>query len=193
MTGVSVGWFDPHGLYPDPQGLVDAIQHMLAPRLRKTRAWPLAVSSIRANGKGVGVAYALVGGHVPIHMDTVGLDDSDGRIFQLVLAVENRPAILTAPETAGSTPVFAGFAPPTVPGTFALGGFELKTGQAVHFDITTTWHGVTGLPVPMESLQDDLSPKAVIVQVAGFAREEVGAAIAHAAHWIALDVAVSSK
>jgi hypothetical protein len=192
MSGTSIGWFETTALYPDPEGLIRAIAGMLAPRLRRQRAWPLAVSSIRAEGKGVGVAYALIGGHIPIHRDTVGLDDSDGRIFQFVLTTDNRPLLLVAPGAGTTDLIYQGIAPPSVPQTVALGGVELKPGMAVHFDITENWHGIGAMPMPMESLQDDLTPRAIIVQVAGFAAEQIGMALEHAAYWIARDVGASS-
>jgi hypothetical protein len=192
MTGISVGWFEPTAIVADPAGLVKAIKNTFGPRLRRTKAWPFAVSSLRHERKGVGVAYALIGGHVPIHKDTVGMDDSDGRIFQFVLEVENRPALLLSPERDETALAFLGCVPPTQAATFPMGGVELRVGHAIHFDITTTWHGITGMPVDMESLQDDIAPRAVIVQVSGFAADQIGAAVDAAAYWIAADIAASS-
>lgn len=191
--GVSVGWFTPAGMYADPPFLINAIKKTHAERMKRTKAWPFAVSSIRFKGKGVGVAYAHIGGSVPVHVDSVGMDDSDGRIFQFVLETENRPALITSPVTDQNTPVIQGFAPPTGVNTFGMGGMELKAGMAVHFDITTTYHGIIGLPVPMESLRHDLSPKAVIVQVSGFGPTEIGLAVEHASEWIQRDISASLK
>lgn len=186
-TGLSVGWFDPALFHPEPRKLIRGITRMLRPRLRKNRAWPLAVSSVRSGGVGTGVAYALVGGHIPMHIDSVGLDDSDGRIFQFVLETENRPLLLATVARDDNTPIFMGFAPPTVQRTVALGGLEMKAGMSVHFDITKYYHGVSGMPVPMESLQDDLQPRAVIIQVAGFHAAAIDDAVAHGMNVIAAD------
>jgi hypothetical protein len=186
-TGLSVGWFDPALLHHEPQKLIRGITRLLRPRLRRNRAWPLAVASVRAGGRGTGVAYALVGGHIPMHIDSVGLDDSDGRIFQFVLETANRPLLLATVAGDENTPVFMDFAPPTVKRTVALGGIEMKAGMAVHFDITRYYHGVSGMPVPMDTMQDDLQPRAVIVQVSGFHAAAISDAIAHAVNVIVAD------
>lgn len=188
MSGVSVGWFDPRVFHPDPDLFVRAIRRTFAPRLRKQRAWPLAVSSIRLGGKGLGIAYAVVGGHIPVHIDTVGLDDSDGKIFQFVLETANRPLLLTAPFKEETSPIYAGFAPPDADKRVAMAGMELKAGMAVHFDITTTWHAISGMPVPMGSFTEDLAPKAVIIQVSGFQPHQIGDAVDHAARYLARDL-----
>lgn len=184
MAGVSVGWFTPTDFFPDVDRFVRQIRKVMPFR---HKSWPLAVSSIRQRGRGTGVAYAIVGGHIPIHIDSIGLDDSDGNIFQFVLHVENRPALLTAPATDQNTPVLQGFAPPDVNPLFGMGGIELRAGMAVHFDITKHFHGVTSLPTGESDMNADHSPKAVIIQVSGFLAANIEAAVEHAKTMLLLD------
>lgn len=182
MAGVSIGYFDPTLFNHDIGYLTSRLKRVMPVR---RKAWPLAVSSIRRNGRGTGVAYAVVDGHVPIHIDTVGLDDADGRIFQFVLEVENRPCLMTAPAGDANTPIFMGFAEGF--NTFGLGAMELHVGMAVHFDITTHFHGVSGMPLPGRSMDVDHRPRAVIIQVAGFDSTQIGDAVEHARELVRLD------
>jgi hypothetical protein len=182
MTGVSIGWFDPALFNHDIGYLTKRLKRAVPIR---HKAWPLAVSSIRRDGKGTGVAYAIVGGHVPVHIDSVGLDDAGGALFHFVLETENRPAVLTAAATENNTPPVLGLTEVSQP--FGLGVIELRVGMALHFDITTHFHGVTGLPVPMVSMAKDLSPRAVLVQVSGFEAHQIGDAVEHAREIVRLD------
>lgn len=191
QQGLSIGWFDTWGVHPQPQALVSAIERLLSPRLRRTRAWPFAVASLRWEHRDIGVSYALVGGAIPLHMDALGSGERGGQTFQLVMAVENRPALLYAQHQDGtlSEAILRGTAPPTEQQIFYAGGVELKAGMAVHFDITRSFHGIIGLPI--EPGDGNAAPKAVIVQVTGFGASEIGKAIAHAASCIAIDEAGS--
>ncbi len=192
MTGISVGWFDPVTLHPDTAALSRAMKKLMAVRLRRTRGWPFAVQSIRWQHEDVGVAYAVIDGPVPLHIDELGLTTNDGQVFHFVIEVENRPAFVTAGRDTRYGEVLSGITPPTEPLSFGLGGFELKVGQAVHFDITQTYHGVIGLPVPRESTYSDVTPRAVVIQVGGFPREDIESALLKAAHWIQTDESASS-
>lgn len=196
-TGVSVGWFDPKYLVDDTDRFLRRIKRAMP---EMPPAWPLSVSSIRNTGRGVGVAYCFVKGMIPVHIDSVGLDDSDGRIWQLVMDVRNRPALMTAraderksfvkgaeaffnPHELRSAAIL-GVAEGSHP--FAMGFVELKAGMAVHFDITTHWHGVTQLPIH-EDVSKVAAPLAIIMQVSGFGADQLTLAVEKAKAYLGLD------
>lgn len=187
--GVSVGWFDPVALTPSPDYFAQALLRSMP---KMTKAWPLRVSSITKGGEGVGVAYCVVGGHIPIHIDQVGHQDSDGRIFQFVVKTWNRPVLLTAPASEANSKTALGISDDDVP-TIGIGGIELKAGQSVHFDITTHFHGVTQFPIGPKSDNVELPPRAVIVQVSGFDPHQIGLALQKAGMLIAEDRAFWDK
>lgn len=184
-SAVSVGYFVPADLHPDPAYLCQRLRRNL-PAI--DRSWPLRVSSIYSDGKGTGVAYALIDGNIAIHIDQVGLADSDGRIFQFVIETSHRPCLLTVP--AGITTSNTIFGANGWQG-FGLGAIELQAGMAVHFDITKLWHGITQLPLLGAENGGNRTvptpPRAVIIQVAGFGAHEIGAAVEKAVEIIHLD------
>lgn len=188
MTGVSVGYFDPALFNVDPDSLARGIRRVM--RIRN-RSWPLAVSSIMRSGYGTGVAYAMVDGHIPMHIDTKGLEDWDGKLFQFVLEVENRPLLSVVEQNPDLDPHVLGTAEDRKP--FKMGAVELIAGRAVHFDITTHWHGVSSLPMPARSIAANHTPRAIIIQVAGFEAEQIEQAISFAAPLIQADRAFWSS
>jgi hypothetical protein len=182
-AGVSIGWFTPNEMVDDLPGLVADLQKVA--REAPPAPWPLHVLSIDRDDRPTGVAYAVMTGHIPIHIDQALPHDGDGRIFHFVLSAENRPALLTAPaDRDDASKVILGA---NIEGTFGMGGFELKSGMAVHFDITKHWHGVTQLPIfPPIATQP---PEAVFVQVAGFRSHQINPAFQKARLVISQDLA----
>lgn len=180
---LSIGWFEPKAFY---QGVEYFTRHLRRAMPVVDRTWPLRVSSIRMNGKGTGVAYAIVDGHIPMHIDQTGIDDSDGRIFQFVLETSNRPMLLSTPARIANRDIMFGNAK-GYQNAFVMQALELKPGIAVHFDITEYWHGIGGLPVFGKSVGIDVSPSAVIVQVAGFAANQIGDALEKAVELVRRD------
>lgn len=195
MSGVSIGYFDPAMIVGDAVAMTKAIEKTFASKLTASAAFPLYVGNI---GKSR-VSYALVGGHIPIHRDPVGENDVDGRIFQLVIGVRNRPLLLTAPGTdetnaliAGTTGAWHGI---------GFGGVELRAGMAVHFDITQTWHGIGCLPGHCDDQYVDrlsgrgrtMLPMAAIIQVSGFDATDIDGAVSAACAMVTADMTVSAK
>lgn len=196
MSGVSIGFFDPALIVGDAEKMTRAIEKTFSPHLIGKASFPLHVASIAKSQ----VSYALVGGHIPIHRDPVGENDPDGRIFQLVIGVRNRPVLLTARPTDDNNALIGGKTEMFTP--FGIGALELRVGMAVHFDITETWHGIAALP---RDCGDDFVdkgrapigrpslPMACIIQVSGFAPDDVAGAVNAAAAMVTADRAVSEK
>lgn len=184
MSAVGLGWFDLTAITPDPEYFVAGVMKQMPPA---QKAWPFRVSSVRKDGKGLGVAYAIVHGPIPIHLDTKGLDDSDARIWQFVMKTWERPLLLTAPVTERNTPIVLGFKDDDQLPTVGFGGLELAAGMAVHFDISELYHGVSQLPLGPKSLDVYSPPRALIVQVSGFGAGEIEPALDKASEVVAAD------
>jgi len=188
MSNLSVGFFDPSMLAPDTDVLAQAIRHTFRRQVAQRPSFPLHVASIARSN----VSYALVGGHIPMHRDPVGDFETDGRLFQLVLATWNRPVLLTATDTPEHKALIGGESQAW--NGLGMGAIEMRAGMALHFDITTLWHGVTSFVQEADERAPSraLLPQAVIIQVAGFDAGDIDGAVLRAIALVTADVATST-
>jgi hypothetical protein len=125
------------------------------------RNFGLVGTHAQGEAEETGVSFVAITGAVPIHLFHGRGGEKSKPMFHLVMAHENRPALMTAqadPKTS------QGILIPGSKKTWGMGCLALEAGQVVHFDIMTTWHGITGLPTGGKPWNiDDMG--AVIIRV----------------------------
>lgn len=156
--GVSIGFFSVAGEIGDVDPIAKRIREIVGP---VSIGFPFACSPVKCDVEEATIYYAVINGHVPIHIDPPDANERQQSLFMFVIQALNRPVLLTSPALKEVSEVI--LVPDTVhaPRT-AFGAIELNAGKAIHIDITRQWHGITGFPTgdPVAAL-----PEAVIVQV----------------------------
>jgi hypothetical protein len=168
--GVSIGFWTPSAEIGDVTTIAARMREIAGP---SSLAFPLAVAPVRDESNMTVASYAVVRGHVPIHVDRRSANERTSKLFMFVLEVENRPVLLATPANAATAKVI--FLPDEVQQPRAtFGAVELTAGMALHFDIQEQFHGITGYPTG--DVVADL-PEAVIVQVPWERADDIGGAI----------------
>lgn len=156
MGKIALGYFTPAALVRDVAGFCARVRSLSA---MTARGFPLAVQQVRGEDGKCPMAYAVVNGPIPIHVDPPNGNEASSSIFQFVMEAENRPALLTADTSDTNSKAILGIS--SMKG-WGMGCLELRPGIAVHFDTARTWHGISGLPTGETPPQE---PGAVILQV----------------------------
>jgi hypothetical protein len=179
MTGLSVGYWSPASELGDVDVFARRIRKICGPT---NPAFPFAVSRVR-DGKQTLLSYAVVRGHVPIHIDRPNAAESCSTIFTFVVTAENRPVVLYSP--AGkpeSECVFLGFEGPVK--KMGFGAIELVQGRVIHFDIARSFHGITSFPSGDPA---PAGPDAVLIQVPWADPRDIAGAVHRLRNVIARD------
>lgn len=153
---IGLGYFTPAMLVRDVPAFCARVRSLssLTPR-----GFPLSVQQVRGEDGKCPMAYAVVNGPIPIHIDPPNANERTSAIFNFVMEAENRPALLTADGSRENTGAILGVSDKRA---WGMGCLELKAGSAVHFDISRIWHGISGLPTGEKPPGE---PMAVILQV----------------------------
>lgn len=171
MAGVGVGYWSPEIEIGDVDAFVARIIEICGPT---SIAFPFTASPVKDPDSGLSVlSYAVVTGHVPIHIDRRNAAESAPAMFMFVLAAENRPVLLAREATKDAAE--AVFMPEKhKTGGIGFGAVELWAGRAVHFDITKHFHGITGYPTgdPIAEL-----PFCVMLQVPWVDQRDIAGAL----------------
>lgn len=142
MAGVRLGWFSPSVEIGDAARVADRIKEICGPT---SAGFPFMCSPVKDPAGVAAISYAVVRGHVPIHIDRPNAAERCPGMFMLVLTAENRPVLLAREATQEATEcVLLGEGQKAA--CTAFGAFELWPGRVVYFDITKHFHGITGYP-----------------------------------------------
>jgi hypothetical protein len=170
MTGLCVGFWSPSLVFNDVDAVAERIKEICGP---SSTGFPFVVSPVRDEKNQAVISYAVIRGHVPIHIDRPIAAEQCPSIFQCVLTTENRPVLLYA--RAGQVESECVLLPePDKVSKMGLGAVELIPGRLLHFDICRAWHGITSFPTG--DLMVEL-PEAVIIQVPWPRFDDPGGAI----------------
>ncbi|MES2903233.1 MAG: hypothetical protein V4696_03525 [Pseudomonadota bacterium] len=167
--GVSIGWFSTGNLPGDVDAIANRIRELCGP---SSAAFPFAVTPVEDPDGLHPAAYAVLRGHVPIHVDRMNAKQKSQAVFTFVLAAENRPVLLCSPadrETAKAVLVPEDTKAPRA----MFGAIELWAGKAIHFDLVRYFHGITGYPTG--DIKAEL-PEAVLIQVPHARADDIGGA-----------------
>ncbi len=157
MPGMSIGFWSPHAEIGDVEAFSERIREICGPT---SVGFPFAVAPVRENGMTV-LSYAVLRGHVPIHIDKPNPAEHCSQMFTFVVEAENRPVLLYAPAGQRETETILLPEKKKV-STMGFGAVELIPGRALHFDLARAWHGITGFPTG--DVVADL-PEATLIQV----------------------------
>lgn len=178
MSKVGLGFFTPSTLVRDVDAFCARVRALSA---LTTRGFPLSVQQVRDEEGKCPMAYAVINGPIPIHIDLPNRNESSSSIFQFVMEAENRPALLTADASQENSGVILGISDKKA---WGMGCLELKSGLAVHFDVARTWHGISGLPTGETPPGE---PAAVILQVPWDDSRQIGRALSIARQSLVAD------
>lgn len=156
MSKIGLGFFTPGALVRDVPAFCARVRSLSA---LTPRGFPLAVEQTRDEEGKSPMAYAVINGPIPIHIDPPNANERTSSIFQFVMETENRPALLTADASSDVSRAILGISERKA---WGMGCLELRAGAAVHFDVARTWHGVSGMPTGETPPGE---PSAVILQV----------------------------
>lgn len=173
MGGLSIGFFSPESEFKGRVNDVCAIIHSIVGPT--SIGFPLGVSPVVDEKGDVEISYAVIRGHIPVHIDRRAPNEKTTKIFHFFIRADNRPVLLFNPATHAQAE--AVLIPPEgqLPPRLAWGAVEIRRGNAFHFDIAAGFHGITGYPtgeVPAEM------PSAVLVQVPWEDPRDIGGAVA---------------
>jgi hypothetical protein len=126
------------------------------------------------DGKQTLLSYAVLRGHVPIHIDRPNAAEACSTIFTFVVTAENRPVLLFAPANKPEAEcVFMGEEEGPLR-KMGFGAIELVPGRVFHFDIARAFHGITAFPTGDVILS---GPDAVLIQVPWPRADDIGGAV----------------
>lgn len=167
----SIGFFSPQHEWGDGLPKICArIKEIVGPT---SVGFPFACSPVQDHDGTEALSYAVLRGHVPIHIDRMNANMKSQAMFMFVLEAENRPVLLVANAVDEANKVI--LVPDMVKAPrMAFGAIELCAGSAIHVDITRTWHGITGFPTG--DLIAEL-PEAVLVQIPHGRPDDIGGAL----------------
>lgn len=181
---LALGWFTPTATFgPRVDELIGKIHEIVGP---SSEAFPFAVSPLEQDKAHV-LSYGVVRGHVPIHCDPLNGNQRFQAMWTFVLEAVNRPVLLAHPADQRAAQIVL------IPrnghkANQAFMGIELEAGTAAHFDVTKTFHGISGYPTgdPIPEL-----PGMTIVQLPCVDGRDINFALKEAKRIMLLDERVA--
>ncbi len=174
MAGVSLGFFTPSMLVKDVPGLADRVRELSG---ILSRTFPRNETPQKGEIGLAPVTFVYVAGALPIHVSK----NPPASMFHLVIATRGRPCLLTAP---ASRETMKTVLDPDSRDVFVMGALELRAGLAVHFNPSTHFQSIVGMP---EGDSSSNLPEAVILQVPWAEPTEIQRAISIARQALVAD------